>query len=104
MRPLAWSTLVISTILASSPTLAQTYDPRYPVCIEVYTIDGSSIGCGYTTMAECRATASGLAAQCFANPYFAGTPNKTQGGRHLRSLKKERPGPVSDQPQPEITR
>jgi hypothetical protein len=36
MRPLAWSTLVISTILASSPALAQMYDPRYPVCMQVY--------------------------------------------------------------------
>jgi hypothetical protein len=84
MRPLAWSTLVISTILASSPALAQMYDPRYPVCMQVYTIDGSSIGCGATTMAECRATASGRAAQCFANPYFAGAPNKTRGSPQRR--------------------
>jgi hypothetical protein len=79
MRAMIWSILVISAIFASSPAMTQLYDPRYPVCMQVYIIDGSSIGCGYTTMAECRATASGRAAQCFANPYFAGASNNTPG-------------------------
>jgi len=51
------------------PAAAQTYDRRYPVCIEVYTLDGSSIDCSFTTMAQCTATASGQSAQCYANPY-----------------------------------
>jgi hypothetical protein len=84
VRPLAWSILVISTILASSPALAQMYDPRYPVCMQVYTIDGSSVGCGDTTMAKCKATASGRAAQCFVNPYFAGANRKRPVRAHRR--------------------
>ena len=76
MRVETGSIIVISTMLAASPAPAQTYDPRYPVCMEVYSIDGSSIGCGYTTMAQCAASASGRAAQCFANPYFADTKRK----------------------------
>ena len=52
-----------------TPADAQTYDPRYPVCIEVYTIDGSSIDCSFRSIAQCAATASGQSAQCYANPY-----------------------------------
>ncbi|WP_433996545.1 DUF3551 domain-containing protein [Bradyrhizobium iriomotense] len=59
----------LSRACSASPRPAQTYDPRYPVCIEVYTIDGSTIDCSFTTIAQCAATASGQSAQCYANPY-----------------------------------
>ncbi|MCP3408188.1 DUF3551 domain-containing protein [Bradyrhizobium sp. CCGB01] len=55
--------------LVGTPVEAQTYDPRYPVCIEIYTIDGSSIDCSFTSIAQCAASASGQSAQCYANPY-----------------------------------
>ena len=55
--------------LGATPAAAQTYDPRFPVCIEVYTIDGSSIDCSFRSIAQCAATASGQSAQCYANPY-----------------------------------
>lgn len=57
--------------LTGSPAAAQTYDPRYPVCIEIYTLDGSNIDCSFMTIAQCTATASGQSAQCYANPYAA---------------------------------
>ncbi len=63
--------LLVGSLLAAAPAAAQTYDPRYPVCIETYSIDGSSINCTFTSMAACAATASGQAAQCYANPYAA---------------------------------
>src|SRR3954449_4339154 len=56
-------------LLGAAPTAAQTYDPRHPVCIEIYTIDGRSIDCSFATIAQCAATASGQSAQCYANPY-----------------------------------
>nr|WP_249811424.1 DUF3551 domain-containing protein [Bradyrhizobium sp. 149] len=56
-------------LLGAAPTAAQTYDPRYPVCIEIYTIDGRSIDCSFATIAQCAATASGQSAQCYINPY-----------------------------------
>ena len=56
-------------LLGAAPTAAQTYDPRHPVCIEIYTIDGCSIDCSFATIAQCAATASGQSAQCYANPY-----------------------------------
>jgi hypothetical protein len=77
MRALPWTMLLgMGTILTAAPAQAQMYDPRYPVCMQVYSRDGSFIGCGYTSMAQCAATASGRAAQCFANPYFARTNKK----------------------------
>ncbi|MET4722204.1 hypothetical protein ABIF63_006310 [Bradyrhizobium japonicum] len=40
-------------LLTTAPARSQTYDPRYPVCIEIYTIDGSSIDCSFTSIAQC---------------------------------------------------
>jgi Protein of unknown function (DUF3551) len=72
MRMLTSAVLVIAMVwTAAVPVRAQTYDPNYPVCLQVYTIDGGGIACGYTSLAECASTASGRAAQCFINPYFA---------------------------------
>jgi hypothetical protein len=68
--------LAMVTIAAALtvPARAQTYDPNYPVCLQTYGIDGGTIECGYTSLAQCSATASGRAAQCITNPYFAGGP------------------------------
>jgi hypothetical protein len=71
MRALTWIIVAVGTILTMAAQ-AQTYDPRYPVCLQVWTISGSYIACGYSSMAQCAATASGRAAQCLVNPYFAG--------------------------------
>ena len=46
-------------LLGAAPTAAQTYDPRHPVCIEIYTIDGRSIDCSFATIAQCAATLPG---------------------------------------------
>ncbi|EJN06586.1 Protein of unknown function (DUF3551) [Bradyrhizobium sp. YR681] len=61
--------LLAANLLGAAPAAAQTYDPRYPVCIEVYSIDGSTIDCSFATIAQCAATASGQSARCYANPY-----------------------------------
>jgi hypothetical protein len=71
MRTLAWIILV-GTIFTIAEAQAQTYDPRYPVCLQVWDDKGSYIACGFTSMAQCAASASGIAAQCLVNPYFAG--------------------------------
>ena len=77
MRILA---LVILTVLAmhpAQPASAQTYDPHYPVCMELSEWGGWRIDCSFTSMAQCRASASGLAATCLLNPYFG----LSRGGR-----------------------
>jgi hypothetical protein len=61
----------IATVLMAAPARAQTYDPNYPVCLQIYDIDGGYIDCGYTSLAQCAQSASGRAAQCITNPYFA---------------------------------
>ena len=75
MRVLACTILTIGTMLVGAPACAQTYDPNFPVCLQTYAIGGGSIDCSFASLAQCAASASGRAAQCLNNPYFA------QGGR-----------------------
>jgi hypothetical protein len=70
MRTPAWKILSIAAMLAT-PVQAQTYDPNFPVCIQTYGIGGDYISCYYTSMEQCRMSASGRAAQCLTNPYYA---------------------------------
>ena len=72
MRTLARLILTIAMTLAAAPAQTQTYDPDYPICLQTFGRNGNSIACGYTSMGQCRMSASGRAAQCVTNPYFAG--------------------------------
>ena len=69
MRRILNAILLAASLFVPSPANAQTYVPRYPACIEVYTVDGSTIDCAFASMTQCAATASGQAARCYANPY-----------------------------------
>ena len=75
MRILASTILMIGMILAAAPAQAQTYDPRYPVCMKLNSGShgggGEWIDCSFASMPQCGATASGRAAMCILNPYFA---------------------------------
>ena len=72
MRILAYTVVTLTTILAAAPARAQTYDPRFPVCMHVYGGEiGEFIKCTFTSLPQCRATASGLPAQCVINPFYA---------------------------------
>jgi Protein of unknown function (DUF3551) len=75
----------IGAFLVAAPACAQTYDPNYPVCLQTYGIEGGYIDCGFTSLAQCAASASGRAAQCLTNPYFAHGDRKLprQRGRLL---------------------
>jgi Protein of unknown function (DUF3551) len=86
MRIPALAILTTVTILTAAPTLAQTYSPDYPVCLQVYGPKGDYIECGYTSLAQCAQSASGRAAQCMINPYFASAqaPRKPHYRRHPR--------------------
>lgn len=70
----------IATLFVAADAGAQTYDPRYPVCMHVYSGGGGGafggggggyFDCSFTSLPQCRATASGLAASCDINPYYA---------------------------------
>ncbi|MBA2397554.1 MAG: DUF3551 domain-containing protein [Bradyrhizobium sp.] len=72
----------IATVLATPPARAQTYDPRYPVCLQVYQgWNDYYFECGYTSIAQCNASASGRSAQCIVNPYYAGGKRRDQRKR-----------------------
>jgi hypothetical protein len=75
--------LTVAAVMTAAPARGQTYDPAWPVCLQTYGIGGGNIACGYTSLAQCNATASGRAAQCIANPYYAGG-QVTAGARHPR--------------------
>ena len=71
MRILILAILTIAA--ATSSAHAQTYDPKYPVCLQVYQAwNDYYFECGYTSLAQCNMSASGRAAQCVVNPYYAG--------------------------------
>src|ERR1700694_5273889 len=84
MRIPALAILTTVTVLTAAPTLAQTYSPDYPVCLQVYGRNGGYIECGYTSLAQCNQSASGRAAQCIINPYFASAqvPREPHYRRH----------------------
>ncbi|WP_431203501.1 DUF3551 domain-containing protein [Bradyrhizobium betae] len=62
--------LVTGLLLASGAVRAQTYDPSYPVCMQIYGPVGY-FDCRYTSLAQCRYLAVGRSASCAVNPYFA---------------------------------
>ena len=68
---LTFAALAIATTSFAAPADAQTYDPAYPVCLQTFGRIGNAISCGYSSIEQCRLSASGRAAQCIVNPYFA---------------------------------
>jgi len=66
--------VTLGAILSAAPSHAQTFDPSYPVCMHVYSGANGGGGewydCSFTTLPQCRATASGRAAVCDLNPYY----------------------------------
>ena len=83
MRIAALGILTIASVLTAAPARAQTYNPDYPVCLQTYGRAGGYIACGYTSLEQCALSASGRAAQCIVNPYFAGA-RVPAGPRHRR--------------------
>jgi hypothetical protein len=72
---LVFSVLALAMALAATSARAQMYDSRYPVCMHAYgDLEGERMDCIFTSLAQCAATASGRAAVCLINPYFAATP------------------------------
>jgi hypothetical protein len=59
---------------------------NFPFCIKGCDFGGSGgVGdCSFTSYAQCQATASGLAATCYTNPYFSNAellPNHSRMSR-----------------------
>jgi hypothetical protein len=88
MRIPALAILAIGVVSAAAPARAQTYDPDFPVCMHVIASRGGAYeDCRYYTMAQCAQSASGRAAQCNINPYYAGaTASLGRNDRRLRRV------------------
>jgi len=87
MRIPALAILTIATVLTAAPVRAQTYDPAYPVCLHIYQPRGAHYyDCSYTSLPQCNASASGRAAMCVINPYFAGVEEPRAGYRRHRRV------------------
>jgi hypothetical protein len=69
MRPARLALVAIGLLLAGAPARAQTYNPSYPVCMQIYGQVGY-FDCRYATLEQCRFLAVGRSATCVANPYF----------------------------------
>ncbi|MGJ4998923.1 DUF3551 domain-containing protein [Bradyrhizobium sp. HKCCYLS3077] len=89
MRVLNWSVLALGLMVGgavSDAAQAQAYDPRYPVCMKVYEGGrfggGEWIDCSYTSLPQCRATASGRSAMCDLNPFYAPPPRRAHRRHH----------------------
>jgi hypothetical protein len=85
VRALAWIILATGTMLVSAPGHAQTYNPSYPVCAQLWDIQGGYIECAYLSLAQCSASVSGRAGMCLINPFvppanisqpYAGRPRR----------------------------
>jgi hypothetical protein len=84
MRIPGLAMLTIAVALTATPALAQTYDPKYPVCLQIYQgFTDYYFECAYTSLAQCNMSASGRAAACVINPYYAG-PKVSPGRRDRR--------------------
>jgi hypothetical protein len=62
--------LALALICAATPAPGQSYDPNYPVCMQVITLNANYPDCRYVSMEQCTASVSGRAGYCFSNPYF----------------------------------
>jgi Protein of unknown function (DUF3551) len=76
---LALFAIGISSLAGSAR--AQTYDPNYPVCLQVFGLV-NYYDCHYTSMPQCTQSAQALSAQCIVNPYYAGAHQGTPPRRH----------------------
>ena len=71
MRYALLASLITVTVVAASPARAQSYNPDYPVCMQVYS-PFQYFDCSFFSIPDCKASASGRGAQCVVNPYYAG--------------------------------
>jgi hypothetical protein len=72
MRIPALAILTVSAILTAAPAPAQTYNRKYPVCLQIYHVGGEIIKCDFDTLEQCNASTRGGGGRCVENPFFAG--------------------------------
>jgi Protein of unknown function (DUF3551) len=85
MRIPTLAILMAAAIFTAAPARGQTYDPAYPVCLQIYQgFNDYYFECAYTSLPQCNASASGRAAQCIVNPFYAGRKAAPPARRNRR--------------------
>ena len=69
MRNLTVALLAAGGLAIAGTAPAQAVGTRYPFCIQGDEYPGLS-NCGFTSYAQCQATASGRHLSCIENPYY----------------------------------
>jgi hypothetical protein len=64
------SAMLGGALVSATSASAQTYDPKYPVCMTLTEWGGPHIDCSFTSIPQCKETATGRAAACNVNPYY----------------------------------
>lgn len=75
---LALLSIAGAAVLGTSPASAER---SYPYCLRVYGIV-SYVECYYSTMEQCKATASGRAAECYRDPFYPAYEEPRRKRRH----------------------
>jgi hypothetical protein len=81
MRIAILATMIIGTVAVAAPVRAQTYDPNYPICMQVFG-KINYFDCRFTSIPQCKVSASGRGAQCVVNPYYAGDRERPRRHRY----------------------
>jgi hypothetical protein len=78
----AWisTTIAIAAALASAPKSAAA-ETIYPWCAIYSERTVGATNCGFTTLAQCRETLSGLGGMCAQNPAYAAAPSQARPKR-----------------------
>jgi hypothetical protein len=93
MRAFTLMILAMGIVLTAGHAQAQTYDPAYPVCLNVVSRGISPYyRCSFTTMDQCRASANGQ--MCSLNPYYSGAnaPVRRNNRRYNPHVGSRSPG------------
>lgn len=82
MRTTLALAVAVAALLAGNSVQAQVGDIDYPVCQQIYSIGGGYTTCSFTSIEQCKLSASGRAAQCFVNPFYAHGAPPVRKPRH----------------------
>ncbi len=75
MRSAGFALIAMAWVGLDAPAHAQTYDPAFPVCMQIYGPVGY-MDCRYATLQQCKVLAVGRSAMCLVNPYFQATSGR----------------------------
>ena len=81
MRITALAVMALGAVTLAAPAQAETYGRDYPVCLQIYG-PLNYYECNYSSIPQCNMSASGRAAQCVVNPYFASAEYRPARRRH----------------------